>query len=65
MGPRPMVHITEPALIRGILANNYLFQKARGGNPLTKLLAIGLANVDTNKWENVKRSSTLHIVMRN
>ncbi|PWA66351.1 cytochrome P450 protein [Artemisia annua] len=50
MGPRPMVHITEPALIREILANNYLFQKARGGNPLTKLLVRGLADAETDQW---------------
>nr|GEZ79556.1 cytochrome P450 CYP72A219-like [Tanacetum cinerariifolium] len=50
MGPLPMVHITEPALIREILANNYLFQKARGGNPLTMLLARGLLAADTDQW---------------
>nr|GEY80456.1 cytochrome P450 CYP72A219-like [Tanacetum cinerariifolium] len=48
MGPQPMVHITEPALIREILANSYLFQKPRGGNPLIRLLAKGLA--DTDQW---------------
>ncbi|GJV12567.1 cytochrome P450 CYP72A219-like protein [Tanacetum coccineum] len=47
MGPLPMVHITEPTLIREILANNYLFQKARGGNPLIMLIARGLADADT------------------
>ena len=50
MGPQPMVHIIEPALIREIFANNYLFQKVRGGNPLTKLLARGLADADTDQW---------------
>ena len=50
MGPQPMVHITEPALIREILANNYLFQKARAGNPLVKLLARGLVDADSDLW---------------
>ncbi|KAI3502070.1 hypothetical protein L1887_30101 [Cichorium endivia] len=50
MGPRPLVHITEPALIREILANYSQFQKPRGGNPLTKMLARGLADVDADQW---------------
>ncbi|GKD46567.1 cytochrome P450 CYP72A219-like protein [Tanacetum coccineum] len=55
MGPLPMVHITEPTLIREILANNYLFQKARGGNPLIMLIARGLADADTDQWEKHRK----------
>ncbi|KAK1438010.1 hypothetical protein QVD17_03811 [Tagetes erecta] len=50
MGPRPMVHITEPPLIRQILANYNQFQKPRGGNPLTKMLAKGIADADADQW---------------
>ncbi|KAI7741757.1 hypothetical protein M8C21_000601, partial [Ambrosia artemisiifolia] len=50
LGPRPLVHVTEPPLIRQILANYNQFQKPRGGNPLTKMLARGLADVDADQW---------------
>ncbi|PWA48057.1 cytochrome P450 [Artemisia annua] len=53
MGPRPMVHITEPAMVKEILANNYGFQKARGGNPLVRLLVAGLADAETDRWMDV------------
>ncbi|KAJ9554679.1 hypothetical protein OSB04_018724 [Centaurea solstitialis] len=50
MGVRPMVHISDPATIREVLANHYQFQKPKGGNPLTALLAKGLAFVDADQW---------------
>ncbi|KAI3812288.1 hypothetical protein L1987_16995 [Smallanthus sonchifolius] len=50
MGPRPMVHVTDPPLIRQILANYNQFQKPRGGNPLTKMLARGVADADADQW---------------
>ncbi|CAH1414651.1 unnamed protein product [Lactuca virosa] len=50
MGPRPFVHVTEPALIRRILANYARFQKINGGNPLAKLVARGLADVEAEQW---------------
>ncbi|KAJ0666790.1 putative secologanin synthase [Helianthus annuus] len=50
LGPRPLVHVTEPPLIRQILANYNQFQKPRGGNPLTKMLARGLADADADQW---------------
>lgn len=55
MGPRPMVHITEPAMVKEILSNNYRFQKARGGNPLVRLLAAGLANAETDRWSKHRK----------
>nr|GEZ43175.1 cytochrome P450 CYP72A219-like [Tanacetum cinerariifolium] len=55
MGPRPIVHITEPALIKEIFANNYRFQKARGGNPLVRLLAAGLADAETDRWSKHRK----------
>ncbi|CAH1414653.1 unnamed protein product [Lactuca virosa] len=50
IGPRAVVHVTEPALIREILGNYNKFQKQKGGNPLTRLLARGIASVDADQW---------------
>lgn len=50
LGPKPLVHITEPAIIKDVLLNNYQFQKVRVGNPLVKLLATGLADAETDRW---------------
>nr|XP_043631610.1 cytochrome P450 CYP72A219-like [Erigeron canadensis] len=50
LGPRPLVHISEPTMIKEILAKNYEFQKMRGGNPLARLLGTGLADAETDRW---------------
>lgn len=50
-----MVHITELALIKEILANNYRFQKARERNPLVKLLVVGLAVAETDRWSKHRK----------
>ncbi|KAL8201476.1 hypothetical protein R6Q57_012815 [Mikania cordata] len=50
MGPRPLVHITDPLLIRQIFANYNQFQKIRGGNPLSKMLAKGVVDVEGDQW---------------
>ncbi|KAJ0725439.1 putative secologanin synthase [Helianthus annuus] len=50
MGTRPMVHISEPAMIREVLANYNTYQKQRGGNPLTKLLVRGLVDLEGEQW---------------
>ncbi|KAJ0492821.1 putative secologanin synthase [Helianthus annuus] len=55
LGPRPVVHITEPAMIKEILANNYQFQKPRGGNPFIKLLATGLADAECDRWSKHRK----------
>ncbi|KAL8201453.1 hypothetical protein R6Q57_012792 [Mikania cordata] len=49
LGPRPIVHVTDPRMIRQILANYNQYQKLRG-NPLTKMLARGLADADADQW---------------
>ncbi|KAA8524997.1 hypothetical protein F0562_011365 [Nyssa sinensis] len=49
LGPKPMVYIMDPENIREILSKNYHFQKPNG-NPLTKLLASGLVDYETEKW---------------
>ncbi|KAK9059918.1 hypothetical protein SSX86_020622 [Deinandra increscens subsp. villosa] len=50
MGTRPVVHVSEPAMIREVLTNYNKYQKPRGGNPLTKLLARGLIDVEGDQW---------------
>lgn len=44
------MHVTEPALIRLILANYSQFQKLDVGNSLTELLLSGLADVEADQW---------------
>ncbi|KVH88811.1 cytochrome P450 [Cynara cardunculus var. scolymus] len=50
MGPKPLVHISDPSMIRDIFADYHHFQKARGGNPLLKLLARGLVDAEADQW---------------
>ncbi|KAI7756179.1 hypothetical protein M8C21_027752, partial [Ambrosia artemisiifolia] len=45
-----LVHIYEPAMIREVFANYNTYQKQRSGNPLTKLLARGLADAEGDQW---------------
>ncbi|KAF5801435.1 putative secologanin synthase [Helianthus annuus] len=49
-GPIPIIHITDPSMIKEILGNYEDFQKQRGGNPLTRLLAKGLVDVEGDQW---------------
>ncbi|KAM0016024.1 putative 11-oxo-beta-amyrin 30-oxidase [Helianthus debilis subsp. tardiflorus] len=49
-GPIPIIHITNPSMIKEILGNYEDFQKQRGGNPLTRLLAKGLVDVEGDQW---------------
>ncbi|CAI9089120.1 OLC1v1023630C1 [Oldenlandia corymbosa var. corymbosa] len=48
-GPRPSLLLMEPDLVKEVLNKSYLFQKPPS-NPLTKLLAEGLASYETDKW---------------
>ncbi|KAL8131898.1 cytochrome P450 CYP72A219-like [Apium graveolens] len=50
LGPRPAVYITDPSLIKEVLNKTSNFQKPRGGNPLFKLLANGLASAEGDIW---------------
>ncbi|KAJ0678184.1 putative secologanin synthase [Helianthus annuus] len=50
MGTKPVVHVSEPAMIREVLTNYNTYQKPRGGNPLTKMLARGLIDVEGDQW---------------
>lgn len=49
-GPKPIVYITDPDLIKEVLNKIFTFRKPRGGNPLTKLLANGLFDADGDRW---------------
>ncbi|XP_071701942.1 cytochrome P450 CYP72A219-like [Rutidosis leptorrhynchoides] len=55
MGPKPILHITDPTMIKEMLGNYKDFPKTRGGNPLRNLLAIGLANVEGDQWEKHRK----------
>ncbi|KAI3516913.1 hypothetical protein L1887_16058 [Cichorium endivia] len=46
MGPKLMIQVTEPAMIKEILGDYYKFQKSRGGNPLTRKLMKGLVDAE-------------------
>lgn len=50
MGSKPMVYISEPAMVREILTNYSKFQKSRGGNPLMRKLMKGLLDVEAEQW---------------
>ncbi|XP_076890125.1 cytochrome P450 CYP72A219-like [Bidens hawaiensis] len=50
METKPVVHISEPSMIREILTNYNKYQKARGVNPITKLLLRGLIDVEGDQW---------------
>lgn len=50
MGTKPLVHISEPTMIREVFANYQQFQKPIEGNPLTKLLVRGLILAEADQW---------------
>ncbi|KAM0000846.1 putative secologanin synthase [Helianthus debilis subsp. tardiflorus] len=50
IGPTPIVHVSEPSMVREVLANYRKFQKARSGNPLRNLLAMGLFFAEGDRW---------------
>ncbi|KAD5317113.1 hypothetical protein E3N88_17059 [Mikania micrantha] len=50
LGPTPLLHITNPSMIKEVLGNYQDFQKQRGGNPLARMLAKGLVDVEGDQW---------------
>ncbi|VFQ75931.1 unnamed protein product [Cuscuta campestris] len=54
MGPRPMVFITDPDLVKEVLNKHHLFQKPRT-NPLARKLAQGLVSIEKDKWAKHRR----------
>lgn len=49
-GPIPVLHTTDPVMIKEIFGNYEDFQKVKGGNPLTRLLINGLVVVEGDQW---------------
>ncbi|KAL8508044.1 hypothetical protein ACS0TY_018557 [Phlomoides rotata] len=50
LGTMPTVIITEPELVKEVMSKNFIYQKPKNPNPMTKLLAQGLAQHDKQKW---------------
>nr|XP_017246410.1 PREDICTED: cytochrome P450 CYP72A219-like [Daucus carota subsp. sativus] len=50
LGPRPLVYLMDPDTIKEVLNKSNQFQKVRGDNPVTTLLATGLVYYEGDKW---------------
>ncbi|KAI3734319.1 hypothetical protein L6452_13785 [Arctium lappa] len=63
LGPAPLVHITEPTMIKEILANYNQFRKSTGGNPFIKLLARGIIGTEGDRWVKHRKiiNPTFHV----
>ncbi|GJQ96973.1 cytochrome P450 CYP72A219-like protein [Tanacetum coccineum] len=63
LGIKPVVQLSEPAMIREVLNNYNQYQKPRGGNPLTKLLARGVADAEADQWVKHRKiiNPTFHV----
>ena len=54
LGPRPAMVILDPEQVKEVFTKNFTYQKPRA-NPISKLLALGLASLDTEKWAKHRR----------
>lgn len=50
LGPKPIVFITEPSLIKKIFEKHYVYHKNKHSNPFAKLLVQGLVTLEEQKW---------------
>ncbi|KAL3848716.1 hypothetical protein ACJIZ3_010598 [Penstemon smallii] len=50
LGQKPTIIITDPGLIKEVMAKYHIYQKVQIPNPLTKLLALGVVSYETDKW---------------
>ncbi|KAG5597307.1 hypothetical protein H5410_038539 [Solanum commersonii] len=50
LGPKPIVFITEPSLIKIIFEKHYVYHKNMHSNPFAKLLVQGLVTLEEQKW---------------
>ncbi|KAL6977705.1 hypothetical protein U1Q18_026494 [Sarracenia purpurea var. burkii] len=48
-GPRPRVNIMDPELVKEVLSNHFHYKKPQT-NPLAKLLATGLLDLEGEQW---------------
>ncbi|KAK4714490.1 hypothetical protein R3W88_020397 [Solanum pinnatisectum] len=55
LGPKPIVFITEPSLIKIIFEKHYVYHKNKHSNPFAKLLVQGLVNLEEQKWAKHRR----------
>lgn len=55
MGTKPVVHISEPILIREVLGKNYHYQKTWEVNPFVKFLLTGLVKADADQWNKHRK----------
>ncbi|KAH6833547.1 cytochrome P450 [Perilla frutescens var. hirtella] len=53
-GPRPALVVLDPEIVREIVSKTYVFQKPPG-RPFIRLLARGLASLETDKWAKHRR----------
>lgn len=49
IGPKPLVFVGEPEIIRDVFNKHALYQKPKS-TPLTKLLAQGIVSYEEDKW---------------
>lgn len=54
LGPRPAMVILDPEQVKEVFTRNFTYQKPPG-NPISRLLALGLASLDTAKWAKHRR----------
>ncbi|CAI0409321.1 unnamed protein product [Linum tenue] len=54
-GPVPRVHLMNPEHIKEVLTKVYEYPKARNPNPLTRLLARGVASYNGDKWAHHRK----------
>ncbi|CAN4103191.1 unnamed protein product [Withania somnifera] len=50
LGPSAVVLITDPEHVKELFTKDYVYQKQTHPNPLSKLLAQGLASLEQHKW---------------
>ncbi|XP_073146760.1 cytochrome P450 CYP72A219-like [Henckelia pumila] len=50
LGPKPVVIVTDPVLVKEVMSKHSLYQKPKNGNPLARLLAQGLVSYEADKW---------------
>uniref|UniRef100_A0A1W7HBW5 Cytochrome P450 n=1 Tax=Scoparia dulcis TaxID=107240 RepID=A0A1W7HBW5_SCODU len=62
-GPKATILVTEPELVKEVFNKNYVYQKKKQLNPLTKLISHGVANMDGEKWAKHRKiiNSAFHI----